>query len=172
MLQSFLLVFIGLLPIVNPPGSALLVLAMTRRASRSQRAVLARQVATYAFFIMIASLFIGAYVLQFFGISVPVMRVAGGLVLALSGSFAALAMTSAITRLLVYAGTCASVLALRRQGPAPFTVPLGPVVPLLALALSVAILYGASRGQLQMGAFALAIGAALYIGARVSRRGE
>lgn len=85
MLQSFLLVFVGLLPIVNPPGSALLFLAMTRRASRSQRAVLARQVAIYAFFIMITSLFIGAYVLQFFGISVPVMRVAGGLVLALSG---------------------------------------------------------------------------------------
>jgi amino acid transporter len=92
------------------------------------------------------------------------------LVLALSGSFAALAMTSAITRLLVYAGTCASVLALRRDGPAPFTVPLGPVVPIVALALSVAILYGASRGQLQMGAYALAIGAALYVVARVTRR--
>jgi amino acid transporter len=87
-------------------------------------------------------------------------------VLALSGSFAALALTSAITRLLVYAGTCASVLALRRQGPAPFTIPLGPVVPILALALSVAILYGASRGQLQTGAYALAIGAVLYLVAR------
>jgi amino acid transporter len=94
------------------------------------------------------------------------------LVLALSGSFATLAMTSAITRLLVYAGTCASVLALRRQGRAPFTIPLGPVIPVLALVLSVAILYGANRGQLQMGAYALAIGAALYVIARVTRRRE
>ena len=94
------------------------------------------------------------------------------LVLALSGSFAALALLSAITRLLVYAGTCASVLALRRQGRAPFTIPFGPVIPVVALVLSVAILYGASRPQLQMGAYALAIGAALYIVARVTRRGE
>ena len=94
------------------------------------------------------------------------------LVLALSGSFAALALLSAITRLLVYAGTCASVLALRRQGRAPFTIPFGPVIPVVALVLSVAILYGASRPQLQMGASALAIGAALYIVARVTRRGE
>jgi amino acid transporter len=92
------------------------------------------------------------------------------LVLALSGSFAALALTSAITRLLVYAGTCASVLALRRQGRAPFTIPLGPVIPVLALVISVAILYGANRGQLQTGAYALAIGAVLYVAARVSRR--
>ena len=94
------------------------------------------------------------------------------LALALSGSFAALVLTSAITRLLVYAGTCASVLALRRQGRAPFTIPFGPVIPVVALVLSVAILYGASRPQLQMGAYALAIGAVLYIVARVTRRGQ
>jgi multiple antibiotic resistance protein len=85
MVQSFLLVFMALLPIVNPPGSALLFLALTRRGSREQRAVLARQIATYSFFIMITALYIGAFVLQLFGISVPVLRVAGGLVLALSG---------------------------------------------------------------------------------------
>jgi multiple antibiotic resistance protein len=83
--QSFLLVFLALLPIVNPPGSALLFLAITRRASREQRTVLARQIATYSFFIMIAAIYIGAFVLELFGISVPVLRVAGGLVLALSG---------------------------------------------------------------------------------------
>jgi len=85
MLQSFLLVFLSLLPIVNPPGSALLFLAITRRGSRQLRAVLARQIAFYAFLIMIVALFVGAFVLQLFGISVPVLRVAGGLVLALSG---------------------------------------------------------------------------------------
>jgi amino acid transporter len=92
------------------------------------------------------------------------------LALALSGSFAALALTSAVTRLLVYAGTCASVLALRRQGRAPFTIALGPVVPLLALVISVAILYGASAAQLETGAYALVIGAALYGVARLTRR--
>jgi len=84
-LNSFLLVFLGLLPIVNPPGSALLFLAITRHGSQEERARLARQIAIYAFFIMIAALHVGAFVLQLFGISVPVLRVAGGLVLALSG---------------------------------------------------------------------------------------
>jgi multiple antibiotic resistance protein len=85
MLHSFLLVFLALLPIVNPPGSALLFLAITRHGSRQVRSVLARQVAIYAFLIMIVALYVGAFVLQMFGISVPVLRVAGGLVLALSG---------------------------------------------------------------------------------------
>jgi len=85
MLQSFLLVFLSLLPIVNPPGSALLFLAITRRGTRQLRAALARQISFYAFLIMIVALFVGAFVLQLFGISVPVLRVAGGLVLALSG---------------------------------------------------------------------------------------
>jgi amino acid transporter len=94
------------------------------------------------------------------------------LVLAVSGSFAALAATSAVTRLLVYAGTCASVLALRRQGRAPFTIPGGPAVPVLALVISVAILYGANAAQLQAGAIALVLGAVLYAIARGSARGR
>lgn len=89
------------------------------------------------------------------------------LALALTGSFAALAAVSAVSRLLVYAGTCASVLALRRQGPAPFTIPLGPVVPLIALAITAAILYGATTPQLRTGAYALVVGALLYGAARV-----
>ena len=83
--------------------------------------------------------------------------------LALSGSFATLAAASAVARLLVYAGTCASVLALRRQGRAPFTIPGGPVIPVVALVLSVAILYGATLTQLIVGAIALVVGALLYL---------
>lgn len=91
------------------------------------------------------------------------------LTLALSGSFVTLAAASAIARLLVYASTCASVLALRRQGRASFTIPLGPVVPVVALAVSMAILFGASTRQLQVGAGALVLGAVLYAVARAGR---
>src|SRR5262245_50904373 len=84
------------------------------------------------------------------------------LALALSGSFATLAATSAVTRLLVYSGTCASVLALRRESRAPFTIPLGPAVPVLALVISIAILYGATPVQLRVGAAFLVTGAILY----------
>ena len=88
------------------------------------------------------------------------------LVLALSGSFVKLAAISAIGRLLVYAGTCASVLALRRHGRAPFTIPFGPVVPVIALAVCGAILLSVNADQLQRGGAALAVGAILYLIAR------
>lgn len=86
--------------------------------------------------------------------------------LALSGNFATLAASSAVSRLVVYAGTCASVLALRRQGPAAFTIPGGPVVPVIALLISLAILFGATPLQLRVGAIALVVGAVLYAIAR------
>ena len=88
------------------------------------------------------------------------------LALALSGSFSTLAASSAVARLVVYAGTCASVLALRRRSRAAFTIPFGPAVPVVALAVSLAILYGASPLQREVGAAALVIGAALYAIAR------
>jgi len=88
------------------------------------------------------------------------------LVLALSGNFVTMAAASAVARLLVYAGTCASVLVLRREGRAGFTIPGGPIVPVLALVLSVAILYGASTLQLQVGLGAVLLGAALFVLAR------
>lgn len=88
------------------------------------------------------------------------------LALALSGNFVTLAASSAVSRLMVYAGTCASVLVLRRQGPAAFTIPGGPVVPVVALLISLAILGGATSLQLMVGTYALIIGAVLYLVAR------
>ncbi|MCK6452790.1 MAG: hypothetical protein L6R19_18370 [Alphaproteobacteria bacterium] len=84
-LNSLLLVFAALFPIVNPPGTALLFLAMTRRGSREDRAWLARRIALYGFVIITASLYFGAFVLEIFGISVPVPRVAGGVAVTLTG---------------------------------------------------------------------------------------
>ena len=90
------------------------------------------------------------------------------LALSLSGSFVALASAAAVARLLVYAGTCCATLALRsprwagRAGPATFTVPLGPVVPVVGVLLSLMVAAGASRQQLAAGLGFLALGALLY----------
>lgn len=92
------------------------------------------------------------------------------LALALFGDFVTLAASSAVSRLLVYAGTCASVLVLRRQGPAAFTIPGGPIVPVVALVISLAILGGATSLQLQVGGYALVAGAVLYVIARRSAK--
>jgi amino acid transporter len=90
------------------------------------------------------------------------------LVLALSGSFVYLATVSAVARLVTYTGACAATLALRQKRfegkvqPATFTVPFGPVVPLAAILISLALIAGATRAQLFGGAAALVAGAALY----------
>jgi APA family basic amino acid/polyamine antiporter len=89
--------------------------------------------------------------------------------LALSGSFAVLASVSAVARLITYLGVCASTLVLRgerfRQAvhAAEFVIPGGPVVPILAILVSLGILAGASRGQLFSGAVALAAGGVLFL---------
>jgi amino acid transporter len=91
------------------------------------------------------------------------------LVLALSGSFASMATVSAVARLVVYVGTAAAVLSLRRKGPAGFTIPGGPIVPVLALGVCVAILAGATAAQLRSGVIALGVGGALFALAKVGR---
>lgn len=84
-LSSFLLVFGSLFPIVNPPGSAFMFLAHTRHLSRAQRAELALRVAIYAFLIVNGSLYVGSAVLTLFGVSIPALRVGGGIVIAVAG---------------------------------------------------------------------------------------
>jgi len=84
-INAFLLVYAALFPIVNPIGSAPLFLRMTRGRTTAERSVLARSVARNSFFLLLGSLFIGSHVLEFFGITLPVVRVAGGLVVAAFG---------------------------------------------------------------------------------------
>ena len=84
-LNTFLLVVAAIFPVVNPPGTALVFLALTQGASPELRRELALKVAKNAFFVLVCSLFAGALILQFYGISIPVLRVAGGLVVAVAG---------------------------------------------------------------------------------------
>jgi multiple antibiotic resistance protein len=84
-LTALLLVVGGLLPIVNPIGSAPIFLAMTHGASEDARAVLAVKVAVNSFLLIMGSLIFGAYVLKVFGLEVAVVQVAGGAVLCALG---------------------------------------------------------------------------------------
>ena len=79
-IEGVFLVYAALLPIVNPLGAAPVFLAMTRYADDPTRAVLARKVTFNSFVLLMASVFIGTYVLEFFGLSVPVVQLGGGLV--------------------------------------------------------------------------------------------
>jgi multiple antibiotic resistance protein len=78
--ESILVTLAALLPIVNPLGTAPIFLAMSADVPQHARRHLATVVARNAFLLLTAAMLIGSYVLQFFGISLPVVRVAGGLV--------------------------------------------------------------------------------------------
>src|ERR1700676_3475748 len=82
---STLLVLTALFPIVNPLGSAPLFLSLTRYYSGAQRKMLSRRIALNSIALIVGSYFVGSHILAFFGISLPVVQVGGGLVLASTG---------------------------------------------------------------------------------------
>ncbi|HKF71899.1 MAG TPA: MarC family protein [Stellaceae bacterium] len=84
-LNSFLLVYAALFSIVNPVSGAPVFLNLTRRFSRRVRQRLAGRVALNGFLLLLGSLFVGSHVLEFFGLTLPVVRVAGGLVVTSAG---------------------------------------------------------------------------------------
>ena len=83
--NSFLLAFPSLFSIINPVGGAFIFDGIMRGSSRIQRTTVAARVGLYSMLIMFGSLWIGAYVLSFFGVSLDALRIAGGLVVATSG---------------------------------------------------------------------------------------
>lgn len=84
MLKALVLVPATLLPIINPLTTAP-VFAATVGTDQSLANRLARQVAINSWFVMVTSILIGTYVLAIFGISLPAVRIGGGLLVAATG---------------------------------------------------------------------------------------
>ncbi len=84
-LSAFLLTFAGLFPIVNPFEAAPFFLGLTAGMSSAERTLLARKAATNGFALLLGSMVLGPWLLQFFGIELPVVRIAGGLVVTALG---------------------------------------------------------------------------------------
>ncbi len=80
--KSFLFVLAAILPILNPAATAPIFLGLTEGASAGTRALLARRIARNMFVLMTGSMLIGSFVLDLFGISLPIVRVGGGLIVA------------------------------------------------------------------------------------------
>jgi len=83
--RFFALAFSALLPLINPLGSALLLLEVVGRAPASVFRELAWKIAIRTTLFLLIVELIGTGLLEFFGISLPVVQVAGGLVLASMG---------------------------------------------------------------------------------------
>jgi multiple antibiotic resistance protein len=80
---AFLLAFPALFSIVNPIGAALIFNEVTEGRSRAERCGMSRRIGVYSFVVLIASLWLGSYILTFFGVSLSALRIAGGLVVAI-----------------------------------------------------------------------------------------
>jgi multiple antibiotic resistance protein len=84
-LTSIVLMVTTLFPIVNPLSGAPIFLALTADASGRERKIVSWRVARNSFFLLLGALLVGSHVLSFFGISLPIVQVGGGLVVFSSG---------------------------------------------------------------------------------------
>jgi multiple antibiotic resistance protein len=157
--KSIFLVISALFPIVDPIGGAPVFLSLTLNYDRETRRLLSRRIAMNSFILLVASFTVGSHVLSFFGISLPVVQVGGGLIVIASG-WALLRQEDAQERSTVERRTvdCNDVL---HQAFYPLTLPLtvGPG------SISVALTLGAnephSLGASVLSIVAAAIGSAL-----------
>ena len=74
--------FLALFPIVDPFGGIPVFFAMTSGWTASERRQTALRTGIWVFLILVTFLFFGRFVLHFFGISLPVLKIAGGLIVA------------------------------------------------------------------------------------------
>lgn len=164
-LHSLALVPLTLLPIMNPLSGAP-VFSMTVGDNPVAARQLARQVAINCWFVLVGSMLVGTYVLSLFGISLPIVRIGGGLLVAASGwrmlnSNDDDEVQAAVKRTQPDSWTPAQIM---RRSFFPLTFPLttGPG----SIAAAIAIGAGWPR-QLELyvsGAFVAVLGATLTVG--------
>ena len=78
---SFLLAFTALLPLINPVGSALIFLGLVGDEPVEVYRQLARKIALATIVFLVVIEFLGSLLLSFFGISLPVVQVTGGMII-------------------------------------------------------------------------------------------
>ena len=156
--KNILLIVSALFPIVNPIGGSPVFLLLTQDYSMESRKLLARRVAMNSFILLIVSVVVGTHILSFFGISLPVVQVGGGLIVVSTG-WAMLTRSDQVDRGQVHQTVTQQEIL--RNAFYPLTMPLtvGPG------SISIAITLGANEPR-HLGANALAllsaaIGAAL-----------
>jgi multiple antibiotic resistance protein len=156
--KSILLMVSALFPIVNPIGGSPVFLLLTQDYSRESRKLLARRVAMNSFILLIVSMAVGTHILSFFGISLPVVQVGGGLIVVSTG-WAMLTRSDQVDRGQVH--QTVSTQDVLKNAFYPLTLPLtvGPG------SISIAITLGANEprhlGANVLALISAAIGAAL-----------
>lgn len=132
---SFLLAFPALFSIVNPIGSAFIFNEVTTQMTHADRVRVAGRVGLYSLLTMLGALWGGAYVLNFFGVTLAALRIAGGAVVALRAWDLLMAPENQEARKQEQAGAAGS--AVLDMAFFPLTMPLttGPGTIAVAIAL-------------------------------------
>jgi multiple antibiotic resistance protein len=83
--QLIFFAFISLFPAVNPIGSAFIVEPLLGDLTMDERRRASKKVAFYCFAICTVTALIGSWVLKLFGISIPIVQLAGGIMICRMG---------------------------------------------------------------------------------------
>jgi multiple antibiotic resistance protein len=88
----------ALLPIVNPLSAVGMVMTITANLTEQERTEQIRRACIYMFFILASFLVAGGLIMNFFGISIPGLRIAGGLIVSYLGFRMLFPDTAAMSR--------------------------------------------------------------------------
>ncbi len=149
-ITTFALLFPALISLINPFAGALVFYNMTAHRLPEDRARMAMKISIYSFITLMASLYVGAYVLQFFGISLGALRIAGGVVITVTG-----------WTLLNAPRVNAAEAAAQSGGVDPTFFPLTMPITTGPGTISVAIALGTGRGHGSESGYLFFIGATL-----------
>jgi MarC family membrane protein len=84
-MELFIFLLAALFSVLNPIGTVPIFVGLTQDYSKKERSKVSLLTALNVFIILIISFFIGQYVLEFFGITITALRIAGGIIIASSG---------------------------------------------------------------------------------------
>lgn len=162
--KSFLLVLATLLPILNPAATAPIFLGLTEGASEATRRALARRIARNAVLLITGAMLVGSYVLDLFGISLPIVRVAGGTIIAANAWRLLNVDSSSSDRREALAEAFTSEMA-NRQAFYPLTFPISCGPGSLAAAITIGVALHEDLLALSLARFAGGFAALVLIGA-------
>ena len=84
-MDLFIYVFAALFSVINPLGTVPIFVGLTKEDSNTERSRTSILTAINIFIILLIAFFTGKYILNFFGISIESLRIAGGLIIVSSG---------------------------------------------------------------------------------------
>jgi len=84
-MELFIYLFFALFSVLNPIGTIPIFVGLTQDYSQKDRARVSLKTSINVCVILLISFFVGQYVLEFFGITITALRIAGGIIIASSG---------------------------------------------------------------------------------------